>query len=190
MTKSAVYTRSGDKGETSLVSGERVSKGELRIHLYGEVDELNSFIGLAVSKLDQKYIEQIHFLEDIQSRLFDLGSNLACMPEKRDQYKLPQISDEEIKKIEVSIDQMDGEVEKLKNFILPGGHEISSLFHICRSIARRVERTHIHFYKKNSNEVMPMNSEQYLNRLSDYFFVLARYINKCESVSEKIWKSK
>ncbi len=188
MSKSNVCTRSGDSGETSLVSGERVSKGDLRIHLYGEVDELNSYIGLAISKFNKNDDESFRYLKTIQSRLFDLGSNLACMPEKREAYKLPQITDDEIKKIESLIDEMDASVSKLKNFILPGGSELSSVLHICRAITRRVERSHIRFYTKFSEE-MPVNSEQYLNRLSDYFFVLARYANHLKGIEEEIWKS-
>ncbi len=187
MKKASVYTRGGDKGETSLVSGSRVSKGAARIDLYGEVDELNSFIGLACTELEEKNIdEKLHaYLLLIQSRLFDLGSNLACEKEFATKYKLPSLSGEEITKMEEYIDLLNSNLEPLKHFILPGGTKASSLFHVCRTICRRVERSLIRF---QSTEELPENSVKFINRLSDFLFICARYSNFLEKKEEHLWK--
>ena len=116
MKKAAVYTRTGDNGTTGLVGGTRITKSDSRIHLYGEVDELNSYIGLGLSQLDKSFDKT--FLLQIQSILFDLGSNLACEQDKRAQFKLPQIKSSSIEKMENDIDQMDSSLAPLKNFIL------------------------------------------------------------------------
>lgn len=189
MKKSKVYTRTGDQGETALVSGKRISKSDLRIDLYGELDELNSRIGFTCSYLaGELELQQIlHFLHHIQSAIFDLGSNLACETENREKFKLPQIADEFITDLELEIDKLDSELVPLKNFILPGGTIIASSLHLCRTNARKVERKLIN-YHLISKEELPANSIVFLNRLSDYFFVLSRYVNKVKKVSETEWK--
>ena len=134
MKKSPIYTRGGDAGTTSLVSGARVSKGDSRIALYGEVDELNSRLGMAMAymKDEEKTKHQIPYLESIQSALFDLGANLACEEAKRAEWKLPQLSTDQVAKLERQIDELDSEVMPLKNFILPGGHLASASLHLDR----------------------------------------------------------
>jgi cob(I)alamin adenosyltransferase len=187
MSKSKIYTKTGDEGKTALVSGNRISKSDLRIDLYGEVDELNSRIGFACSLLDKSFIQEINFLHVLQSALFDLGSNLACEEEKRSGYKLPQISEKLINDIESEIDRMDGQLDSLKNFILPGGSTAAAAFHLARTSARSVERKLVS-YKIESGEELPELSLITLNRLSDYFFVLARFVNKGMGQLEISWK--
>ena len=184
MKKSSVYTRTGDKGLTGLVGGTRIKKSDSRIHLYGEVDELNSYIGLAVSFLDNSFDKLS--LQQIQSSLFDLGSNLACEKEKRTQFKLPQIKASSIENLESDIDQMDSQLLPLKNFILPGGSSAAAAFHVCRTVCRRIERQMVDFEEQNPGEV-PENALQYMNRLSDYFFILSRYLNYIQKNDETLW---
>lgn len=189
MKKSKIYTKTGDAGETGLVSGNRISKADARIDLYGELDELNSRVGFFSAYFDQDGTLKIHnvFLHRIQSALFDLGSNLACEPSNRAQYKLPQITDELITELESQIDVLDSELLPLKNFILPGGSVASASVHLARTNARTVERKLVHFSNETKEE-LPVNSLVFLNRLSDYFFVLARYVNKVQKTEEIPWK--
>lgn len=191
MSKSNVYTKTGDQGQTSLVGGTRVSKGNHRIHIYGEVDELNSNLGMAHSLMKYHDIcqDELMFLQDIQSRLFDLGSNLACEIEKIQLYKLPQITEDFILSIEEKIDDLDSALPVLKNFILPGGHPIASSLHIARTICRRIERNLVVF-AENTPEQVPQNAMVFINRLSDLFFVMARYVNMKANESEIIWNAK
>lgn len=184
MKKAAVYTRTGDKGTTGLVGGTRIKKSDPRIHLYGEVDELNSYIGLAISFLDSNFDKSL--LQQIQSSLFDLGSNLACEKEKRSQFKLPQINISSIEKLESDIDQMDSQLLPLKHFILPGGSSAAAAFHVCRTVCRRIERQMVDFEEHHSGEV-PENALRYINRLSDYFFILSRYLNSSSKIEETQW---
>ncbi len=189
MKKSKLYTKTGDKGETGLVSGNRTLKSDNRIDLYGELDELNSRIGLSCSQLslDLEFQQTVNFLHHVQSAIFDLGSNLACEVENRAKFNLPQISDQFIGDIELEIDRLDGELPPLKNFILPGGTVVSSSIHLCRTNTRTVERKLIDYFQTTKEE-LPANSIIFLNRLSDYLFVLARYVNKVKSVEEIEWK--
>ena len=184
MKKAAVYTRTGDKGTTGLVGGTRIKKSDPRINLYGEVDELNSYIGLGISFLDESFDKA--FLQQIQSMLFDLGSNLACEKEKRAQFKLPQIKSSAIEKLEADIDQMDSQLLPLKHFILPGGNHAAAAFHVCRTVCRRIERTIVDFDELEPGEI-PENALKFLNRLSDYFFILSRYINATKKIEETLW---
>ncbi len=189
MKKSKIYTRTGDQGETGLVSGNRTLKSDLRIDLYGELDELNSRLGFCGSLLSDELELQpiVHFLHNVQSAIFDLGSNLACEVEHRATYQLPQISDEFVGDIELEIDKLDADLEPLKNFILPGGTALAASVHLCRTNARTVERKLIHYHDL-SREELPQNSIRFLNRLSDYLFVLARYVNKTKKVEEIPWR--
>lgn len=188
MAKSNVYTKKGDSGETGLVSGSRISKADPRIDLYGNVDELNSHIGVALTHLkDIKPLEpEREFLLDVQSALFDLGSSLACEAPMREKYQLPTISEEIIETMEWRIDQIDGTLPKLSQFILPGGHIAASYLHICRTVCRRVERC---LCAHKEVEELPVNSLEFINRLSDYFFVLSRRCNHIEGRAEIYWKS-
>ncbi len=201
MKKASVYTKTGDSGTTGLVGGTRIKKSDPRIHLYGEVDELNSFIGSALYDLKELrsktsvainrelYEQEIIFLESVQSSLFDLGSNLACELQQRKNFKLPQLSESLIDTMEDHIDRMDGTLPVIKNFILPGGLKAACSFHLCRTICRRIERQLVDFNEHNPGEA-PDYSIQYLNRLSDYFFILSRFVNHCEGVSEVNWFAK
>lgn len=201
MKKAAVYTKTGDSGTTGLVGGTRIKKNDPRIHLYGEVDELNSFIGAALFDLKElrtksttvqnrdAYAREITFLESVQSSLFDLGSNLACELEQRKNFKLPQLDKGLIDTMEDHIDRMDSTLPPLKNFILPGGLRAACSFHLCRTICRRIERQLVDFNDHKPGEA-PDFSIEYLNRLSDYFFILSRFVNHSEGMSEVDWHSK
>ena len=188
MSKSSVYTRTGDKGETSLVSGTRISKANMRISLYGEVDELNSHIGFMRSFLpgeaDFKSFNEL--FDSIQSSLFDLGSKLACESNLWEKYNLPDIKDEMVKAMESAIDEIDSDLPKLKNFILPGGTKAASYTHVVRTVCRKVERKLIDF--GDNTQSIPENSIVFLNRLSDFLFVYARYCNHYAGQDETIWK--
>jgi cob(I)alamin adenosyltransferase len=186
---SKIYTKTGDLGETGLVSGKRTSKSDPRIDLYGEIDELNSRLGFAHSLLVEKktYINECDFLTKIQNALFDLGSNLACEAESRAKYKLPQIKDSLIEEMEKGMDQLEASLPPLKNFILPGGALVASSLHLTRTCARSCERKLVGYYNE-THEELPQNSLRFLNRLSDYLFVLARYTNNVEGSAEIPWK--
>ena len=184
-----VYTRKGDDGKTSLVSGHRLTKSNSRIEAYGEVDELNSFIGMFISK--SQTLQELHddskVLLRIQNKLFDLGSNLACELNLREKYKLPQLRESDVIDLEKRIDILDQDLPKLKNFILPGGHELSALAQVLRTVTRRVERSLIRHELESTEEELPIHSLSFINRLSDYFFVLARYINLRFGIEEIKW---
>ncbi len=186
---SNIYTRVGDKGETSLLSGTRVKKSDLRLELYGSVDELNSWLGLVISHLKKKQalLQEEEFLERIQCSLFDLGSLLACEKDKREQFKLQSLSQEQVLEMETRIDKIEEIVGALKNFILPGGAEDASFVHITRTVCRRIERLMVAFEEVHSGD-LPEHSLIYINRLSDYLFSLARLVNKVEGQEEIIWK--
>lgn len=189
MKKSKIYTRTGDAGETSLVSGTRIKKSDQRIDLYGELDELNARLGVVCSYLagDISLKDTLEFLHSLQSAIFDLGSNLACEFQKRQEYKLPQIGAELVTRLEAEIDTLELELEPLKNFILPGGTLAASAVHLARTGARNVERKMISYHQK-SGEELPLHALVFLNRLSDYLFVLARYVNKIQQGTERSWK--
>jgi len=191
MKKSRIYTKTGDKGETALVSGTRVSKAHERIDLYGELDELNSRLGVSAALMEKEIrLQRIsEFMHSIQSSIFDLGSQLACEAEKREGFQLPKISQEFITDLEEEIDRLDHELPPLKNFILPGGSETSAQLHLARTQARKVERKLIHFLE-SSKEESPENAAVFLNRLSDYLFVLSRYVDKLAAAPERLWKPK
>jgi cob(I)alamin adenosyltransferase len=179
-----IYTKTGDKGETSLLTGERVPKNSQIIEAYGTIDELNSFIGLAIAEAENKAIKQL--LKKIQNQLFLVGADLAS-PDKKGNKKLEElrIPKEFYLEAEEAIDHFESGLEELKNFILPGGTKLSGLLHLCRTIARRAERK-VAALKGDMN--VEENIIIFLNRLSDLFFVLARYENKTSGVSDIIWK--
>ena len=175
-----IYTKTGDSGETTLFGGRRVFKSDLRVDAYGTVDELNSFIGLLSDSLDHPSVLEI--LRNIQHRLFSIGAHLASDPEKS---PMPaDLNPEDIELLEPAIDAMDAGLPVLKNFILPGGHPTVSLCHICRTVCRRAERLVVALHQHESVDAQVL---QYLNRLSDYFFVLARQLGADAGVQEIVW---
>ncbi len=181
---SKIYTRTGDNGTTALIGGSRIKKSDPRIHLYGEVDELNSQIGMGIAFLDAVYDKTL--LHEIQSALFDLGSNLACEKEKRAQFRLPQLKESLISRLEKEIDLMDSKLEPLKTFVLPGGTREASAFHICRTVCRRIERQMVDFETQHPGEI-PSSAQIFINRLSDFFFMLSRHLNAVKNVEEIKW---
>lgn len=177
-----IYTKAGDLGETALFGGRRLSKSHLRIEAYGTVDELNSYLGL-IRDLQQD--EQTRkTLYAIQSQLFSIGSILASDPEQN--LPVPQVSEQQIEALEQAMDQMDEELPELKNFILPGGHPTVSHCHIGRCICRRAERLVVALAGLES---VPAIVIKYLNRLSDYLFILARWTARQTGADEVIWKA-
>jgi cob(I)alamin adenosyltransferase len=178
-----IYTKGGDKGETGLFGGERVSKDVDRIEAYGTIDELNSYIGIAAIEITDKKV--ISVLEKIQNYLFILGSDLSSPDTvKNKKANIPRVSKEFCLDLENDIDYFDSRNEELKNFIIPGGNKGAALLHVCRTICRRAERRTV---KLNKNENIGQNILIFLNRLSDLFFVLARYQNKISGVPDKKW---
>lgn len=166
-----LYTRTGDKGKTSVIGG-RVDKDDIRVEAYGTVDEVNCFVGQAVAELDQNlFSDVLPDLEKIQHELFDLGGDLANVTKNR----VPKLTEETVKYLEKKIDALTDEAPKLERFILPGGAKASASIHIARTVTRRAERLIVKLMK-NDPDVSPI-CLQYLNRLSDYFFALARVIN-------------
>jgi len=172
MKKSKIYTRTGDKGMTSLVGGKRVSKASPRVNSYGEIDELNSFIGLLMSESIEK--EDRDFLRTVQHRLFSIGSYLATDPNTTEFKMESQVSPESVERIEKEIDRIDAEIPKMIGFVLPSGCKSAALAHVCRSICRRAER---HIYAMPDVEKVETPVLVFINRLSDYLFNLARKEN-------------
>ncbi len=179
-----LYTKTGDKGKTSLLGGRGVSKANLRIEAYGNVDELNSFIGHLKDQeaVEDRLKQQLYW---IQKHLFSIGSILATEADFKG-FKLPVITQTEVQQLEVWIDKFDKEVPPLKNFILPGGHPAVSLTHICRTVCRRTERSIIVL---NEKERLDESILQFINRFSDYLFIFARVIGHILGVREILWSS-
>lgn len=181
-----IYTKTGDKGETGLFGGERVSKNSSRIEAYGTVDELNSFIGLTVIECKSDEVKTL--LQKIQNQLFVLGSDLATPDtEKNKKLNIKRVTPDFAIVLEEAIDYFTSQLEELKNFILPGGSKASALLQICRTVCRRAERRVIAIDDgvKISSEVII-----FLNRLSDLFFVLSRFENKVSIIPDVIWNPK
>jgi cob(I)alamin adenosyltransferase len=176
-----IYTKTGDKGTTSLIYGERVAKNDDRVEAYGSCDETNSMIGLALAYLNNVQFEDKnnfeHIFYKIQTTLFHVGAELATPTGKEVKWKL---KDEDIAELEQQIDQWDSELPALTNFILPGGHPVAAVLHVARTVVRRAERSAVSL----GTEVNPLVLS-YLNRLSDFLFVAARYVNARLGVSEK-----
>ena len=166
-----IYTKTGDKGKTSLIGGTKVLKSHERIEAYGTVDELNSYIGLCRDLIQDPSIKSL--LQEIQDRLFTIGSALACDPEKETKMKIPDIKENDVQLLEAEMDRMDESLIPLQQFILPGGHPTVSHIHIARCICRRTERLVVNLLlndEENENLII-----KYINRLSDYLFTLSRY---------------
>ncbi|MDQ1088657.1 MULTISPECIES: cob(I)yrinic acid a,c-diamide adenosyltransferase [unclassified Siphonobacter] len=177
-----IYTKTGDTGTTSLISGRRISKADLRIEVFGTVDELNSYVGLV---RDQSVNENRRsLLKEIQDRLFTIGSHLADDPERHSRKPLPDLQREDVTLIELAIDAMEQELPALRHFVLPGGHPSVSFAHLARTVCRRAERQVVLLSEKAQVEDIII---QYLNRLSDYFFVLSRKMAQELQVEEVKW---
>lgn len=179
-----IYTKTGDKGTTSLIGGTKVLKSHERIEAYGTIDELNSHIGLCrdLIEADNKKL----MLGEIQDRLFTIGSALACDPEKDTALKIPDLMETDISLLETEMDSMDETLAPLRSFILPGGHPVVSHIHIARCVCRRAERLIVSLLQtENHNESLTV---KYINRLSDYLFTLSRSVAYDLQVTEIPWK--
>lgn len=177
-----IYTKTGDKGQTSLIGGTRVPKHHIRIEAYGTVDELNSHLGLIRDQQIDEHSKKI--LIEIQDRLFTIGSLLASDPEKS-RMKLPDLREEDVTLLEQEIDKMNETLPEIKTFVLPGGHTTVSYCHIARCVCRRAERLTIHL---SENSFVAESVIKYLNRLSDYLFVLSRKLTHDFQAIEIPWK--
>jgi len=184
-----IYTKTGDKGHTSLFTGQRVPKNDPFIQALGAVDECNSTLGLAISQLpgDHRFEEVRHQLETIQHALFDVGAELATPQtgEKNDKIDKTRFDHDGIEQLEDWIDAMEMQLPELDTFILPGGHRSGATLHLARSICRRAER---YVAPLNDHAHVSDNVLVYLNRLSDYLFVSARYVNSLTGTPETFWK--
>lgn len=178
-----IYTKTGDKGTTSLLGGTRVPKYHGRIDAYGTVDELNSWMGLLRDQPETAEAKAL--LLEIQEKLFTIGSNLAA--EKGNKFQIPKIEEEAIQKLEAAMDKMDEQLPPMKNFVLPGGHQVVSYAHIARCVCRRAERAVVGLHEQEPVEEILMI---YLNRLSDYLFVFSRFMALKLKAEEKPWKPK
>ncbi len=185
-----VYTKTGDKGTTLLIGGTRVPKHHIKIEAYGTVDELNSYIGLLRDKVSEIYKEELIF---IQNKLFTLGSFLALdkskekLPNGNDRLAIPKINDKDLLFLEQKIDKMDESLPPMTSFVLPGGHEQVSICHICRTICRSAERKTTQLSQAEAVDEILI---KFLNRLSDYLFVLARKLSIDLQVAEIPWLPK
>ncbi len=178
-----IYTKTGDKGETGLFGGRRLPKNHLRIEAYGTVDELNAFIGLVSDHIEDDQLDAA--LKSIQDLLFVIGSNLASDPDK--EMAVPDVKEADIEVLEAAIDQMEQSLPALKHFILPGGHVAVSHAHVARCVCRRAERLVVALA---SEELVLDIIIRYLNRLSDYLFVVARKIGHDLGVPERKWEAR
>jgi cob(I)alamin adenosyltransferase len=185
-----IYTRTGDAGETALVSGERVPKDDLRIECYGTVDELNAFVGLAWQSASDLVStvpavrELCESLVRVQQELFNLGSVLATMPDKI-MPRQPRITEEEISMLEAEIDHCNAALPALKSFVLPGGSRLNAELHVCRTVCRRAERLAVGLAREGGVDPIGV---RYLNRLSDALFVYSRWANHVLGVPEVLWQ--
>jgi cob(I)alamin adenosyltransferase len=178
-----IYTKTGDAGQTGLIGGDRVDKNDDRLDAYGTADELNACIGLIrAQKIDA---DSDNTLNTIQSLLFDIGSILATPADKREKFGMGAFPAEKATILEESIDKMQNELSELRNFILPGGSPAAAHTHLARTVTRRLERSLVAL---NHHTPVDNGIIVFINRLSDYFFVLARYFNKMSDTDETIWQ--
>ena len=180
-----IYTKTGDEGETGLFGGQRVAKDDLRLAAYGTLDELNAFIGLLRDGQQEEAVRDTLF--QIQNRLFSLGAYLATPAKTTAPAPAPDVTPADILLLEQEMDRMDAALEPLRNFILPGGHTLVSYAHLARTVCRRAERSCVALH--HGTPLHPLLL-QYLNRLSDYFFVLARYLAQSLGVEEVAWRGR
>jgi cob(I)alamin adenosyltransferase len=179
---SKIYTKKGDKGETSLIGGSRVPKSDQRIEAYGTLDELNSFVGLIRDfSVDQ---EQKDTIGSIQSHIF-IAESIYAADSEATLVNLPKLAENDIELLEYEIDRMNEQLPVLKNFIIPGGHPVVSYCHIARTVCRRAERLLVRIDSKDHDHELVI---KYVNRLSDYLFVLARFVGRELGIGEQIWK--
>ncbi|HEV3052297.1 MAG TPA: cob(I)yrinic acid a,c-diamide adenosyltransferase [Longimicrobium sp.] len=184
--KSKLYTRGGDRGETSLFGGERVPKDHLRVDAYGQLDELSAALGLLIVALPADELRDQ--LQQVQNELFDLGAELATPPESRLEYKLPPgVEEADWRRLERLLDAYDAQVPPLRAFVLPGGHETAARAHLARTVCRRAERAVVRL--AHAEEVRD-DVITYLNRLSDFLFVVARLLNVRAGVPEVEWQKR
>jgi cob(I)alamin adenosyltransferase len=181
-----IYTKTGDTGKTSLIGGTKVSKSHLRIESYGTVDELNSHIGLLRDLFTDARTNNV--LKEVQDRLFTIGSSLACDPDKETLMKIPDLHEEDITFLEQEMDRMDEVLPTMKNFVLPGGHPANSQAHICRCVCRRAERICVSM--TDHDTPVELLVIKYLNRLSDYLFMVARFATHIFNAEEITWKAR
>ncbi|TKD62419.1 cob(I)yrinic acid a,c-diamide adenosyltransferase [Flavobacterium sp. ASW18X] len=177
-----IYTKTGDKATTALFTGKRVPKHHIRIESYGTIDELNSYLGLIRDQEIPTFYKD--FLTQLQHQLFTLGAILATEPNKDNRLKIPRISAEDIAVLEQEMDRMNDELPEMTHFILPGGHTTVSYCHIARTVCRRAERMISYL---NEEQAVPETVLAYVNRLSDYLFVLARMLSKELKAEEVKW---
>jgi cob(I)alamin adenosyltransferase len=187
-----IYTKTGDKGKTSLLSGERVAKNDPRLKAYGEVDELNSVIGALIAQLPESLKDIADQLKQIQSDLFDVGAWLAATPDSAVTGRLMPVGEERAEKLEAYIDTMQAALPELKSFIVPGGHISAGWAHIARTVCRRAERSTLdladHCKNCEAHRAALAPVQVFLNRLSDYLFSVARACNQAVGVPDVVWK--
>ena len=181
-----VYTRKGDSGKTQLIDKGNISKSNIRVDCYGEVDELNSNLGFCIALMKKQEIDfsiELNILKDIQNDLFNLGTILAISDDSKLE-QFPRIDNKSIEFLENKIDYYNKDLDDLKSFVLPSGSLVGAYFHICRTVCRRVERKCVFLSEKIE---IDMNVLKYLNRLSDLLFVMSRWMNKKQDFSEDLW---
>jgi len=179
-----IYTKTGDKGKTTLIGGTKVLKSHWRINSYGTIDELNSHIGLLNDHIQLNECNRV--LREVQDRLFTIGSSLACDPEKEPGLKIPDLKEEDIVFLEQHIDTMNEVLPPMKSFVIPGGHVAVSQAHIARCVCRRAERSCV--FLKDQGEFVDDLVIKYLNRLSDYLFIVSRFISHRLGIEEIPWR--
>ncbi|MBN1935489.1 MAG: cob(I)yrinic acid a,c-diamide adenosyltransferase [Anaerolineae bacterium] len=186
----SIYTGTGDKGKTSLLSGERVSKADLRVEAYGDVDELNATLGALIASLSGSHAAPAPELQRIQADLFTIGAWLAATPGSPAAEMLVPLTPEYSRRIEKDIDRLEAELPRLTAFILPGGHPSAAWAHVARTVCRRAERHIVRLIEAaNEYDIEPYRQIViYLNRLSDELFVLARYLNKLAHIPDLEWR--
>ena len=187
ITISKVYTKTGDDGKTSLVGGQKVLKTNIRINAFGEIDELNSIIGLSIEELkliEYNFDSLINTLYRIQNDLFNLGTILATKPQDMTE-SMPRITAHDIKVLENEIDKSNKDLPVLHSFVLPGGSKINAYLHLARTVCRRCERVCCDLYEKDKTDKIVIS---YLNRLSDAFFVWSRWVITVLEHDENVWK--
>ena len=188
-----IYTRTGDKGTTGLIGGTRVSKSEMQVACYGTLDEVNAHLGLLICQVEEMLSRPMPILVTIQKHLFDMGAVLALDTSKADKFNLPNVSSVDITTLELEIDEMNFHLPKMTHFILPGGHAVIAQAHIVRAVCRRAERYVVAYMNETADHQDSYTEKayplilQYLNRLSDYFFVLSRYLGHLMHIPENKW---
>jgi cob(I)alamin adenosyltransferase len=181
-----IYTKTGDKGSTSLIGGVRVPKNHIRIESYGTVDELNSYLGMVNDMAQNEKISE--WLREIQDRLFTVGAVLATNPDKEVKMKLPDLHETDVQWLEQHIDTMNETLPEMRSFIIPGGNLAGSACHVARCVCRRAERLCVGMAEQE--EHIPELVIKYLNRLSDFLFVLARYTGHINGAAELPWRAR